>query len=103
MAFRKNSRLHTYLAAHYVDFDLHNPTKRLNSLYSDFSKLALLNQYGYDANINYWRSIILDCNSHGLLGSADYRLALDAKELANQFLMPGIGTPLSLDCVLASR
>ncbi|KAI7852395.1 Snf7-domain-containing protein [Circinella umbellata] len=100
MASKRNSRLQAYLSCQYIDFDLNNPTKRLTSLYSDFSKLAILNQYGYDANVSYWKSLILDCNMQGLLGSNNYRLVFNANELPDQFLRPGIGKPLALDSVV---
>ncbi|KAI8143089.1 hypothetical protein BJV82DRAFT_116490 [Fennellomyces sp. T-0311] len=90
MASKRNSRLQAYLSCQYTDFDLNKPTKRLTSLYSDFSKLALLNQYGYDANVSYWRSLILDCNMQGLLGCINHKLAFNASELPDQFLRPGI-------------
>lgn len=103
MAARKRSALQAYLSQQYVDFDLDHPTQRLNSLYADFSKLLVLNPYGYNANVSYWRSVILDCNAHGVLGNADYRLAFDMEELGSHFLRPGLGKPLALSCVVVRR
>lgn len=103
MAARKRSALQAYLSQQYVDFDLDHPTQRLNSLYADFSKLLVLNPYGYNANVSYWRSVILDCNAHGVLGNTDYRLAFDMEELSSHFLRPGLGKPLALSCVVVRR
>ncbi|CEP15970.1 hypothetical protein [Parasitella parasitica] len=94
------SRLQDYLASQYVDFDRKKTTDRLLSLYSDFSKLKILNNYGYDANVNYWRAVILDCNLHGYLTSKYYGCFIDKNELGDLFHRPGKGKPLSLDYVL---
>ncbi|KAI8388382.1 Snf7-domain-containing protein [Radiomyces spectabilis] len=100
MAIKRNSKLLSYLSVQYPDFSLTDPAPRLNSLYSDFSKLRTLNRYAYDANKRYWRSVILDCNAHGCLGSGDYNLVVDRSIMAEQFLRPITGKPLALDCVL---
>ncbi|KAG0186688.1 hypothetical protein DFQ28_007422 [Apophysomyces sp. BC1034] len=95
-----HSPLHQYLASQYVDFDLDNPTKRLHSLYSDFSKLKLLNPYGYECNVSYWRTVILDSNARGYLGSSEHYLAIDSSELGDKLERTGMGKPLSIDSVL---
>jgi hypothetical protein len=102
MASKKNSKLHDYLASEYTDFDPSTHSKRLVSLYSDFSKLLLLNEYGYNANVEYWRSLILDCSLRGYLTYRNYTVILDKDSLAQDFLWKGQGTPLALDCVLVS-
>ncbi|ORZ13704.1 Snf7-domain-containing protein [Absidia repens] len=100
MAAKKNSRLHDYVASEYIDFDPSNQSKRLVSLYSDFSKLSLLNEYGYNANVEYWRSLILDCSLRGYFTYHNYTLLLDKDVLAQDFLWKGQGKPLALNCVL---
>ncbi|KAI9321073.1 Snf7-domain-containing protein [Dichotomocladium elegans] len=97
---KKNSRLQSYVSQQFVDFDLEHPTQRLKSLYSDFSSLHILNEIGYDANVSYWRSVILDCNCHGFLGNADYRLAFDLEDLPDQFQHSRLGKPMALQCVI---
>lgn len=103
MAAARNSKLLQYLSAQYQEFDDGNVTPRLRSLYSDFSKLALTNEYGYEANVAYWRAVILDCNRNGLLGTTDYQLAIRVDEIADRFRRSGIGKPLALDCVVVGE
>ncbi|KAF7730977.1 hypothetical protein EC973_001023 [Apophysomyces ossiformis] len=97
-----HSPLHHYLSSQYVDFDLEKPTDRLRSLYSDFSKLKLINSYGYESNVSYWRTVILDSNAHGYLGTSEYCLAFDANELPDSLERVGMGKPLSIDTVISS-
>lgn len=92
-------RLQDHLASQYVDFDQENTTDRLNSLYSDFSKLKILNPYGYEANVNYWRAVIFDCNIHGYLTTKDYICFIDKNEISDLFHRPQKGKPLSLNNV----
>ncbi|KAL7320645.1 hypothetical protein PS15m_000511 [Mucor circinelloides] len=94
------TRLQDHLSSQYVDFDRETTTDRLLSLYSDFSKLKILNPYGYDANVNYWRAVILDCNLHGYLTTKDYSCFIDKDELADLFYRPQKGKPLSLNHVI---
>lgn len=94
------ARLQDYLSCQYVDFDRDTTTDRLLSLYSDFSRLKLLNEYGYDANVHYWRAVILDCNLHGYLSTKDYCCFIDKNELADLFYRPKKGKPLSLNNVV---
>lgn len=96
------TRLQDHLSSQYVDFDRETTTDRLLSLYSDFSKLKILNPYGYDANVNYWRAVILDCNLHGYLTTKDYSCFIDKDELADLFYRPQKGKPLSLNHVIVS-
>jgi hypothetical protein len=96
-------RLQDHLASQYVDFDQENTTDRLLSLYSDFSKLKILNPYGYDANVNYWRAVILDCNLHGYLTTKDYCCFIDKNEISDLFYRPQKGKPLSLDYVIVCK
>lgn len=95
-------RLQDHLSSQYVDFDQHDTTDRLRSLYSDFSKLKILNPYGYNANVNYWRAVVLDCNLHGYLSSKDYSCFIDKNEISELFHRPGTGKPLSLNNVIVS-
>lgn len=94
-------RLQDHLSSQYVDFDQHNTTDRLRSLFSDFSKLKILNPYGYNANVNYWRAVILDCNLHGYLSTKDYSCFIDKNEISELFYRPGTGKPLSLNNVIS--
>ncbi|KAG0180386.1 hypothetical protein DFQ29_000781, partial [Apophysomyces sp. BC1021] len=103
MAVHKHSKLRTYLTTHYPDFSIEKKhTPRLHSLYSDFSNLAFVNKIGYDANVNYWRSIILDCNMRGYLRCPTYTLAIDADTVTESFQLPKLGKPLALECVLSN-
>lgn len=97
------TRLQDHLSSQYVDFDRETTTDRLQSLYSDFSKLKILNPYGYDANVNYWRAVILDCNLHGYLTTKEYSCFIDKDELADLFYRPKKGKPLSLSHVVVSN
>lgn len=93
-------RLQDHLSCQYVDFDQETTTDRLNSLYSSFSNMKLLNPYGYDANVNYWRAVILDCNLQGYLTTKDHMCYIDTNELPDLFYRPKKGKPLSLNCVI---
>ncbi|KAG0308037.1 hypothetical protein BGZ98_009170 [Dissophora globulifera] len=42
---------------------------RLGSLYSEFDKLKETNPFGYDANVSWWRNVILGAARNGLLSS----------------------------------
>lgn len=96
----RKKRLQEYLSSQYVDFDLKVTTDRLQSLYSDFSKLKTLNPYGYEANVNYWRAVILNCNLHGYLTTKEYSCFIDRSEISELFYRPGKGMPLCLDHVM---
>ncbi|KAI8975343.1 hypothetical protein BDF20DRAFT_878067 [Mycotypha africana] len=96
----RRQRLQHYLSLQYVDFDQAMTTDRLKSLYSDFSKLKLLNPYGYVANINYWKAVMLDCNLHGFLSTTENSCFIDSNELAELFYRPKMGKPLSMDNVV---
>jgi hypothetical protein len=93
-------RLQEYLSFQYVDFDQAIATDRLMSLYSDFSKLKILNPYGYEANVNYWRAVIFDCSLHGYLNTKDHRCFIDQNEIAELFYRQKKGKPLSLNYVI---
>ncbi|KAI7897525.1 Snf7-domain-containing protein [Cokeromyces recurvatus] len=98
MATKKNSKLKTYLDSNFIEFN--SNSDRLKALYSDFSKLWILNKYGYDSHVSYWRRIILDCNQQGYLRSVDYAIVIDQDTIAEQFQRSLIGKPLALDCVI---
>ncbi|ORZ20907.1 Snf7-domain-containing protein [Lobosporangium transversale] len=57
--------LQTYL----VSLPEWTSTTRLVSLYSEFDKLKETNPYGYEANINWWRSVILGAARNGFLSN----------------------------------
>jgi hypothetical protein len=101
MATKKHSKLKTYLETSFPEFDQAD-SDRLKALYSDFSKLSLLNKYAYDNNVSYWRRVILDCNQQGYLGSNEHSILLEQDALADKFQRPVIGKPLALDCVIVS-
>ncbi|KAF9180144.1 hypothetical protein BGZ51_006430 [Haplosporangium sp. Z 767] len=64
----KSSRilsLQTYLAT----FPEWSSSTRLVSLYSEFDKLKETNPFGYEANVNWWRTVILGAARHGLLST----------------------------------
>lgn len=96
----RKKRLQQYLSSQYVDFDLKFTTDRLRSLYSDFSKLKTLNPYGHEANVNYWRAVILNCNLHGYLTTKEYSCFIDRNEISELFYRPSKGTPLCLNHVM---
>lgn len=103
MATKKTSKLKTFLADNFPEFNPQVDSERLTALYSDFSKLFVLNQYAYDTNVNFWRRVILDVNLEGYLGSSDYAIAIEKEAIADKFQRPVIGRPLSLDCVIVSN
>ncbi|KAF9961165.1 hypothetical protein BGZ65_011150 [Modicella reniformis] len=45
-----------------------NPS-RLNSLYSQFDKLKINNPFGYEANVSWWRNVILGAARRGFLSA----------------------------------
>ncbi|GAA5805255.1 Snf7-domain-containing protein [Helicostylum pulchrum] len=101
MATRKHSQLIDFLTSHYNEFSPEN-SNRLKALYSDFSKLSILNKYAYDTNVNFWRQVILNCNQQGYLGCSEYATAINKYDLPEKFQRAIIGKPLALDCVLAT-
>ncbi|KAI9480278.1 MAG: hypothetical protein EXX96DRAFT_561920 [Benjaminiella poitrasii] len=100
MATKKHSKLKSYLENNFTEFSETGSLDRLKALYSDFSKLWILNKYGYDSHVSYWRRIILDCSQQGYLRSSDYAIVIDQDTIAEQFQKPLIGKPLALDCVI---
>lgn len=102
MATKKHSRLKTYLENNFIEFS-QPASERLRALYSDFSKLAILNKYAFDTNVSYWRRVILDCSQQGCLGSSDYATVINKDNLAGKFQRPVIGKPLALDTVLVRK
>ncbi|KAI7897422.1 Snf7-domain-containing protein [Mucor mucedo] len=99
MATKKHSKLKDFLSASFTEFNEQN-SERLKALYSDFSKLSLLNKYAYDTNVSYWRRVILDSNQQGCLGSREFATVIEKDTLPEKFQRPVIGRPLALDCVL---
>ncbi|KAI1306426.1 hypothetical protein EDD11_004757 [Mortierella claussenii] len=57
--------LQTYLAT----FPEWSSSTRLVSLYSEFDKLKETNPFGYEANVNWWRTVILGAARNGLLST----------------------------------
>lgn len=102
MATKKHSKLKDFLSSSFTDFNQESNSDRLKALYSDFSKLSLLNKYAYDTNVSYWRRVILDCNQQGYLGSGEFATVIEKDTLPEKFQRPVIGRPLALDCVLVS-
>ncbi|PHZ14555.1 uncharacterized protein RHIMIDRAFT_235328 [Rhizopus microsporus ATCC 52813] len=100
MATKKHSKLKSYLASNYVEFAEDQTSMRLNSLYSDFSKSHTVNPYAYEANVEFWRAIVLDCNQQGYLRTPKYATAINKHTIAEDFRRPLKGKPLALDCVL---
>lgn len=100
MATKKHSKLKSYLASNYVEFAEDQTSMRLNSLYSDFSKSHAVNPYAYEANVEFWRAIVLDCNQQGYLRTPKYATAINKHTIAEDFRRPLKGKPLALDCVL---
>lgn len=101
MATKKHSKLKDFLSANFAEFN-EQESERLKALYSDFSKLSLLNKYAYDTNVSYWRRVILDSNQQGCLGSREFATVIEKDSLPEKFQRPVIGRPLALDCVLVS-
>ncbi|KAF8980648.1 hypothetical protein BGZ46_003919 [Entomortierella lignicola] len=57
--------LQTYLAT----LPEWSSSTRLVSLYSEFDKLKETNPFGYEANVNWWRTVILGAARNGLLST----------------------------------
>jgi hypothetical protein len=102
MATKKHSRLKTYLENTFIEFS-QPESDRLRALYSDFSKLAILNKYAFDTNVSYWRQVILDCSQQGHLGCSEYATVINTDTIAEKFQRPVMGKPLALDTVLVSH
>ena len=102
MATKKHSKLKTFLTTHFNEFE-EKDSERLTALYTDFTKLSLFNKYAYDANISFWKRVILDSNAQGYLNCQDYAIAIEKETLAEKFQRPVIGKPLSFGCVLVSQ
>ncbi|KAF9578478.1 hypothetical protein BGW38_005697 [Lunasporangiospora selenospora] len=62
---KRRLSLQTYLAS----FPEWSNPSRLDSLYSEFDKLKETNEFGYEANINWWRAVILGAARNGFLSS----------------------------------
>lgn len=102
MATKKHSKLKNFLSSSFAEFSQEN-SERLKALYSDFSKLSILNKYAFDTNVSYWRRVILDCNQQGYLGSGEFSTVIEKETLAEKFQRPVIGKPLALDCVIVKK
>lgn len=91
-------QLHIYLKANYKEYD--SNTSRLVSLYSDFAPAKTSNRYGYDANINFWKKLLIDTSRAGLLATHGDVLILETTNLEESFAWKGVGSPMGLACVL---
>ncbi|CAO3607728.1 unnamed protein product [Cunninghamella blakesleeana] len=100
MALKRHSPLFEYLKKEYIDFSANGNSERLISLYSDFSNLYLTNEYGYEVNIDYWHSLLLDCSVNGYLKYHGYTLVIDQTTLPEDFIRESLGKPIALGCVL---
>jgi hypothetical protein len=102
MATKNNGDLQTYLQSQYPEFDSKKGYSRLSSLYSDFSSLKETNSYGYEANVSFWRSVILQANRDGKISCAGYTLAVSKEDLENAFENGKFGQPLGIHNVLVN-
>ncbi|KAK3827507.1 MAG: Snf7-domain-containing protein [Benniella sp.] len=64
-----NTKRWLSLKGYLVRFPEWCDSRRLDSLYSQFEKLKELNPYGFEANVNCWRQVILGAARRGLLSS----------------------------------
>ncbi|KAH8548652.1 Snf7-domain-containing protein [Umbelopsis sp. PMI_123] len=96
MATAKSNSLLAYLQAKYPEFDPKKGSSRLSSLYSDFSSLKETNAYGYEANISFWRSVILQANRDGKISCNGYTLAVSQDGLEIAFEYGKYGRPLGM-------
>lgn len=76
---------------------------RLSSLYADFSALQATNPDGYAANIETWRTGLLQAARAGLLPGPDRLNLHTSDELAAVFEIPGLGRPLALQAVIVCK
>ncbi|RUP51390.1 hypothetical protein BC936DRAFT_148413 [Jimgerdemannia flammicorona] len=90
--------LHDYLKANYKEYE--ENTSRLDSLYSDFAPAKTSNRYGYDANVAFWKKLLIDTSRAGLLATNGDVLTLKTANLEEAFAWKGVGSPMGLACVL---
>jgi hypothetical protein len=102
MPDKSNETLQSYLQNQYPEFDAKKASSRLSSLYSDFTSLKETNSYGYEANIAFWRSVILKAAQDGMLFCSGYKLAVSEEGLVKTFDFGKHGRPLGLPNVLVS-
>jgi hypothetical protein len=74
----------------------------LSSLYSDFSSLKETNSYGYEANVSFWRSLILQASRDGKISFNGYTIAVSKEGLENALEYKKLGQPLGIHNVLVS-
>ncbi|KAK9762733.1 hypothetical protein K7432_011250, partial [Basidiobolus ranarum] len=82
-----------------------NSTSRISSLFSDFSMSKELNRVGYEANVNFWKKVILESSKRGLIPSrdrdTDYEvLCLNVEGLEEVFKKEG-DTPMGIGEVVS--
>jgi hypothetical protein len=102
MATKTNDDFHTYLQARYPEFEPKKNSSRLSSLYSDFSSLKETNSYGYEANVSFWRSLILQASRDGKISFNGYTIAVSKEGLENALEYKKLGQPLGIHNVLVS-
>ncbi|ORY00432.1 hypothetical protein K493DRAFT_405919 [Basidiobolus meristosporus CBS 931.73] len=82
-----------------------NSASRISSLFSDFSMSKELNRVGYEANVNFWKKVLVESSKRGLLPSRDRNtgydvLCLNVDGLEEVFKKNG-DTPMGLEEVVA--
>src|SRR4051812_24291913 len=90
--------LHNYLKKNYTEYN--SNTSRLAFLYSDFAPAKTSNRYGYDANIAFWKKLLVDTSRAGLLATHGDVLILETTNLEESFAWKDVGRPMGLACVL---
>ncbi|KAG2184263.1 hypothetical protein INT44_009278 [Umbelopsis vinacea] len=99
MATSNNEDLLSYLQSKFPEFDPKKGSSRLSSLYSDFSSLQETNSYGYEANVSFWRTVILQANRDGKISCNGYTLAVSQDGLEKAFEYGKYGQPLGINNV----
>lgn len=73
---------------------------RLNSLYSDFENLQIINPEGYEANLHAWNDLLVSLLMKGCFAPAS-SLSIPALSLSQSLSIPQYGKPRALALVLS--
>jgi hypothetical protein len=58
------------------------------------------NEYSDQLHHSFWRTVVLECNLKGHIGSPNYCLAADLGQLEDALTRPDLGKPVSLSHVV---
>lgn len=97
-----HTSLFNYLSSLHSEFKDPTSSARLKWLYgtTEDHEQGEKDEYTQQLTVNFWRTVILDCNLIGHLGSQHYCLAVDIEKVGDAFYRPDLGKTTALDYIL---